>query len=176
MIFDAVVAAIVLLAVVTGFNSGLLRSLATILGYLIAAPVALAAVPTVAGLAFGAKGTAGGQALTLEQTWLLFFGVFVVTGLLISALLRAAISEFAGPEIGLFDRMAGATLGAARIFLVAVLVVVIFDRVMPAGDQPRFLAGSRLRPYLSAAGQRGLKSLPPEIDGYIDELKRQHGL
>ena len=40
--FDAVVTAFAILAVVMGFMSGLLRSLATILAYLIAAPIAIA--------------------------------------------------------------------------------------------------------------------------------------
>jgi membrane protein required for colicin V production len=56
------------------------------------------------------------------------------------------------------------------------LVVVIFDRVIPVDRQPQFLTGSRLRPYLSAAGQAGLRTLPPEIEDYIDRLKHARGL
>jgi hypothetical protein len=48
--FDAVVYACLAVAVVLGFSSGLLRSLATILGYLAAAPVAFAAAPYLAPL------------------------------------------------------------------------------------------------------------------------------
>jgi membrane protein required for colicin V production len=36
--------------------------------------------------------------------------------------------------------------------VVAVLIVVIFDRIIPADRQPAYLIGSKLRPYLSAAG------------------------
>jgi membrane protein required for colicin V production len=72
--------------------------------------------------------------------------------------------------------MAGALLGAARIGLVAVLIVLIFDRIIPADRQPPFLVDSRLRPYLSAAAQKGLKSLPPEVDDYIARLKRERGV
>jgi membrane protein required for colicin V production len=46
--------------------------------------------------------------------------------------------------------------------------------LIPAGQQPAFLTGSQLRPMLSAAGQRGFKSLPPEVTAYIDQLKRTH--
>ena len=92
------------------------------------------------------------------------------------ALIRTVVNEFVGPDPGLFDRVAGAALGAVRIFLVAVLVVVVFDRIIPADHEPPFLAGSRLRPYLSAAGQKGLQSLPPDVDDYIDRLKRERGL
>jgi membrane protein required for colicin V production len=168
--FDAVVGAVAILAIVMGFNAGLLRSLATILGYLIAAPIAVAITPRVAAL------TLGPSALPPGQAWIVLFAVFVVIGLVVSALLRIAVGEFIGPDVGLFDRLAGAALGAVRIFLVAVLVVVIFDRVIPVDRQPQFLTGSRLRPYLSAAGQAGLRTLPPEIEDYIDRLKHARGL
>jgi membrane protein required for colicin V production len=167
--FDAVVTATALVAVVMGFSSGLLRSLATILAYLIAAPLAVAFAPYLMA-ALGKSGVTPGQA------WIAIIVMFVVFGILFGVLLRAVISEFTGPDAGLFDRIAGAVLGAVRIVLIAVLIVVIFDRVIPAGRQPQFLANSRLRPYLSAAGQKGLQSLPPEIDDYIGQLRRQRGI
>jgi membrane protein required for colicin V production len=168
--FDAVVYAAVLIAILLGFNVGLLRSLATILGYLIAAPIAVAVTPRLAAL------VPEQTTMALNSTWLVFGGVFLVAGFVLSALLRVAVSEFTGSDVGLVDRLAGAVLGAVRIGLVAVLIVVIFDRVIPADRQPAFLVDSRLRPYLSAAGQKGLKSLPPEVDAYIDRLKRERGI
>ena len=36
----------------------------------------------------------------------------------------------------------------------------------------RFLKGSQLRPILLTAGQRGLRSLPPDVTAFIDQLKR----
>jgi membrane protein required for colicin V production len=167
--FDAVVTAAAVVAVVMGFGSGLLRSLATILAYLIAAPLAVALAPYVTA-ALGQSGVAPGQA------WIGLVVVFIALGVVLSALLRTLIGEFTGPDIGLFDRIAGAALGAVRIFLIAVLIVVIFDRLIPADRQPQFLSGSRLRPYLSEAGRRGLQSLPPEVEGYIDRIKRERGL
>jgi membrane protein required for colicin V production len=167
--FDAVVTVVAIVAVVMGFRSGLLRSLATILGYLVAAPAAIAITPHVTAFVLG---SAGSQ----DKTWIVLFGVFIIVGIGISALFRTAVNEFIGPDIAPFDRVAGAALGAVRIFLVAVLIVVVFDRLIPADREPPFLAGSRLRPYLSAAGQKGLQSLPPEIEDYIDRLKRERGL
>ena len=102
--------------------------------------------------------------------------VFVAAGAGISALLRIVVGEFVGPDVGAFDRVAGAALGAVRIGLIAVLIVVVFDRVIPADRQPQFLVGSKLRPYLSAAGRAGLQSLPPEVESYIDRVKRERGL
>lgn len=168
--FDAVIAALALLAIVLGFNAGLLRSLATILGYLIAAPLAVALAPYVIPFAFGRAGAAPANA------WVVVVLVFVALGIAISALLRVIVGELTGDDVGLFDRVAGAALGAVRIVLIAVLLVVIFDRVIPSDREPSFLVGSKLRPYLSAAGRAGLQSLPPEVEETIDRLKRERGL
>ena len=167
--FDAVVTAVTVLAIVLGFNAGLLRSLATILGYLIAAPLAVAITPYVTAFALG-------QSVSPDKVWLVPVVVFVAAGVAASALLRVVVGEFVGPDVGAFDRLAGAALGAVRIFLIAVLIVVVFDRIIPADRQPQFLVGSKLRPYLSAAGRAGLRSLPPEIEGDIDRVKRERGL
>lgn len=168
--FDVVVIAVAFVAVVIGFASGLLRSLSAILAYLIAAPIAVALTPRVTPLIFG-QGN-----LTPDRTWIALFAIFIGLGIVISALLRKLVDELAGEDIGLFDRLMGAVLGAVRIFLVAVLIVIVFDRLIPADREPAFLAGSKLRPYLSAAGQKGLQTLPPEIADYIDRIKRDRGL
>jgi membrane protein required for colicin V production len=164
--FDAAVYCVLIVAVVSGFNAGLLRSMATILGYLAAMPLAIALTPYVARLLADKLNTPE------AQNPLLFFGVFLVTGMLLGALLRTAISETIGPGISLPDRVAGSVLGAARIALVAVTMVLIFDRIIPADRQPAFLSGSQLRPILLIAGQRGLKSLPPDVTAFIDQLKK----
>jgi membrane protein required for colicin V production len=168
--FDAVVTVIAILAAVMGFMSGLLRSLAAILAYLIAAPIAVALAPRLTALIFGQT------TVSPDRTWIALSVAFVALGLLIGLLLRKLVDELAGEDIGVFDRIAGAVLGVVRIFLVAVLIVIVFDRLIPADRQPAFLIGSKLRPYLSAAGQRGLQTLPPEIVDYIDRIKRDRGL
>ena len=60
--FDAAVTAVAILAIVMGFMSGLLRSLATILGYLIAAPIAVALTPRVTAVALGQSAVAPDRA------------------------------------------------------------------------------------------------------------------
>ncbi len=169
-LFDAAVYLCLAVAIITGFRSGLLRSLATIFGYLAAAPVAVTAAPYISPMLIEQF------KVPPAQTWLVFAALFLVIGFVLGALLRLAISELVGVDISLPDRMAGAMLGAIRIVLLAVLMVVIFDRIIPAGREPAFLAGSQLRPILSQAGQAGLKSLPSDIADYIDQLKKQRGL
>jgi membrane protein required for colicin V production len=168
--FDLVIIGILLVAVVLGFQSGLLRALATILGYVCGAAFAIAATPTAARILteqLHAKPMADG---------IVFAGVFLVAGFVVAAAMRMLVGELAGKDIGVFDRMAGAMLGAARIILLAVVLVLVFDRIIPPGREPAFLAGSQLRPILSAAGAQGLQSLPPDVVEYIDRLKREHGI
>jgi membrane protein required for colicin V production len=168
--FDAAIYVGLAVAVIAGFSSGLLRSLATIFGYVCAAPVAVAAMPYL-------KPTLTGYLkLPPAQTWLVYFAVFLLAGFVLGALLRMAVGEVTGPTVSAPDRAAGAMLGAVRIALLAVLMVAIFDRIIPPGREPAFLTGSKLRPILSTAAQQGLRSLPPDIADYIDRLKRARGI
>jgi membrane protein required for colicin V production len=164
--FDAVVFFALIVATVTGFNAGLLRSAATILAYLIAMPIAVMMMPLVS------TGTEGKLGSPLLQSSPLLFGIFLITGIVLGKFMRMAIDETVGPQAGIADRLAGAALGAVRIGLVAVTLVLTFDQLAPSGRQPAFLAGSQFRPLLSEAGQRGLKSLPPDVVAYIDRLKQ----
>ena len=164
--FDAVVYLALVVAVVLGFNSGLLRSAVTILAYLVAMPIAIWAMSFVAP-AIGAQGDA-----QLSQNWPLLFGIFLAAGIVLGKLMRMVLDETIGPGAGTFDRLAGAGLGAVRVGLVAVTLVMIFDQLVPPNRQPSYLAGSQLRPLLSAAGQTGFRSLPPEVAATIDRLKQ----
>jgi membrane protein required for colicin V production len=167
-IFDIAIYAGLLIAVVGGFHVGLLRSAATIVGYLIAMPVAV----WIAGLISPQRSA---ETSLLEGPSLLFI-VFLVAGIMFGKLLRMVVDEITGTDVGLLDRLAGALLGAVRLFLVAITMVLIVDQLMPANRQPAFLNQSSLRPTLSWAAAQGIKSLPPDIVAYIDRLKRQYRL
>jgi membrane protein required for colicin V production len=169
-LFDAAIYLALFLAVVMGFMTGMLRSLATIFGYLAAMGLTVAVAPQLT------------QFMTAQfklppvQIWVAFVIVFLAAGMALSALLRVAVSEMIGPNVSIPDRVAGALLGAVRVILLAVVLVMVFDRIIPAGREPAFLKGSQWRPVLSQAGQQGLQSLPPEVEDYIDRLKRERGL
>jgi membrane protein required for colicin V production len=163
--FDAVIYLALVIAVIVGFNAGLLRSAITILAYLFATPLALWIMSLVSPMI-----ATPGSSLT--QSSLLFFGIFLIVGMLLGKLARMALDEVIGSDAGIGDRLAGAALGAVRVGLVATTLVLIFDRLVPADRQPAYLAGSRLRPLLSTAAQRGFRSLPPDVAAYIDRLKQ----
>ena len=166
--FDGVVYLGLVIAVVTGFNAGLLRSAATILAYLIAMPIAVWAMSLIASQIDGALGS------TWAQNSLLLFGIFLIAGMVLGKLMRVALDETIGSEAGIGDRLAGAALGAVRVGLVATTFVLIFDQFVPVSRQPAFLNGSQLRPLFSAAGQKGFRSLPPDVTATFDRLKQEH--
>ena len=141
--FDAAVISVVIVLALLGFRAGLLRSLADILGFLIAAPLAVALTPYLSSAAPAAAGSPWGQ------NSLVFFGLLLVGGIVFAQLLRHTIVDFAGTDIHLLDRTAGFILGAVRALLVAVMIVLIFDKIIPAGRDPEFLKGSKVRPWLS---------------------------
>ena len=164
-LFDVVVGVVLILAAFSGFKAGLLRSAATILAYLIAMPTAIFLVSL-----FTAKGDRlGSQA---PQSSALLFGTFLLTGIMLAKFARLALEDAVGVEPGIFDRLAGAALGAARTGLVAITFVLSFDQLASPARQPPYLSGSKLRPLLSAAGQNGLNSLPPSLVAYFDRLKQ----
>lgn len=169
-LFDLAVYVCLAVAVIAGFRSGLLRSLATIFGYVIAAPVAVAAMPYLTPL------LTERFKLPPAQQSLVFFVVFVVIGFVLAALLRGSVGEITGARVSAADRAAGAMLGALRVVLLAIVMVLVFERIIPPGREPAFLRTSHLRPILSQAGQQGLRKLPPDITDFIDRLKRERGL
>jgi membrane protein required for colicin V production len=164
--FDVVIYVGLIVAVVTGFNAGLLRSAVTIVAYLFAMPIAVWATSMVSP-AFT------GQLNSPWQSSVWFFGIFLVAGIVLGKIMRMALDDAIGTETGTADRLAGAVLGAVRVGLVAITLVLIFDQLVPAGRQPAFLTGSHLRPLLSVAGQKGFKSLPPDVTAYINRLKKE---
>ena len=165
--FDVLVYVGLLIAVVTGFNTGLLRSAITLLAYLFAMPIAVWATSALAPQLDGQFGS------PMTQNSLLFFGTFLVAGMVLGKCARMALDDTIGSEASIADRLGGAALGAVRVGLVAITLVLVFDQLVPVDRQPAFLTGSQLRPLLSAAGQKGFRSLPPDVAATVDRLKRE---
>jgi membrane protein required for colicin V production len=163
--FDIVVCLALVIAIVAGFKAGLLRSAITILAYLVAMPIAVWIMSLLAP-------AIGGSDAPVTQNSVVFFAIFLVAGMVLGWLARMALDDAIGSETSFGDRLGGAVLGAVRVGLVAITLVLIFDQLVPADRQPAYLTGSQLRPWLSTMGQRGFRSLPPEVTAYIDRLKR----
>ena len=172
--FDAAVLGLVFIALITGFSSGLLRSLATILAYVVAAPVALAVAPSVS------IWLSTQRFLPADQMRLLIsvtpFLILVIVAMVLGALMRGAVSGVTGGHMVFADRLLGAVLGVARVGLLEVAFVLILEQMVPQGVEPDWIKQSRLRPYLSAAGAQGLRALPPQALDYIERFRRERGI
>jgi membrane protein required for colicin V production len=161
--FDGAVYIVLLIAMIMGFKTGLLRSAITILAYMIALPIAMTATSLV--------GPQLGPGLT--QNAMLFFGIFLISGMLLGKVARLALDDATGSQTHLLDRIGGAGLGAVRVGLIATTLVLVFDLIATVGFQPAFLTGSKLRPLFSSAGQMGLKQLPPDLATTLVRLRPQ---
>jgi membrane protein required for colicin V production len=166
-IFDIAVYLALAVAIAVGFRTGLLRSALTILAYVVAMPIAIMLTSLLAPQ-LEAK-----TASPLAQNWVLFFIAFLLAGTVLSKVARMALDDAIGADPGIGDRLGGATLGALRVVLIAVSLVVMSDQLVPRERQPAFLSGSQLKPLLSAAGQKGFRSLPPEVTAIIDRLTHE---
>lgn len=164
--FDLAVMIGLVVAIFSGFATGLLRSAITILAYLFAMPIAVGVMSYVPPLDEQ-------YASPLGHNTGFFIGAFLITGMVLGKFARIMVDDAVGDDPGIVDRLAGGALGAVRVGLVATSIVLVFDQLIPAGQQPAFLKGSQLRPILSEAAQKGFRSLPPEISATIDRLKRE---
>jgi membrane protein required for colicin V production len=164
--FDIAVFLGLMIAVGTGFSTGLIRSAITIVAYIVAMPI------TVWVMSFMPPLTENTNSPLMQNAGF-FLGAFLVIGMVIGKLARIPVDEAIGTDIGLVDRLSGAALGAVRVGLVATSVVLVFDQLIPSYRQPAFLQDSQLRPFFSAAGQKGFRALPPELTATIERLKRE---
>jgi membrane protein required for colicin V production len=165
-LFDLAVMIGLVVAIFSGFATGLVRSAITILAYLLAMPIAVGVMSYVPPLDEQ-------YASPLGHNTGFFLGAFLITGMVLGKFARMAVDDAVGDDPGIADRLAGGALGAVRVGLVATSIVLVFDQLMPASQQPAFLKGSQLRPVLSEAAQKGFRSLPPDVAAAIDRLKRE---
>jgi len=99
--FDLAVYLCLFVAVVMGFMTGLLRSLATIIGYICGAGIAVAATPKALFL------LANYPKIPTPQTWIVVVAIFIVAEALISVVLRLIVSGVAGRNVSVPDRIGG---------------------------------------------------------------------
>jgi membrane protein required for colicin V production len=162
--FDLAVYAGLVIATLAGFRTGLIRSAITIVAYILAMPIAVWVMSYVPPLDEQYRSP-------LPHNVGFLLGVFLIVGMVLGKFARTMVDEAVGDEPGLVDRFGGAALGAVRVGLVATSMVLVFDGLIPLGQQPAFLEGSQLRPIFSSVGQRGFRSLPSEAVAAIDHLR-----
>lgn len=163
--FDIAMAALFLVSGISGFATGLIRSVASLLAWLIATGVAVWATPLVLPYVVPYL------PMTPLRDIAVFLLTLVVLAVVLGILVQMLLTAMFGPRVSFGDRVAGLALGFVRALLVAVLLVLMFERLMPADRQPAFLQGSRARPVLSMLAAHGLRSLPPQVQYSVERLR-----
>jgi len=164
-LFDIAMLALVAVSAITGFMSGMLRSIASVIAYLGATALALYAAPFVSPYV----------GPYVPQPWLrdvaAFLIVFFGGVLILGFLLQAFVSMIFGPAVSFGDRFMGFVLGIVRAGLVVILIVLVFDRTIPRASEPWWLQGSQVRPYAQTAGAHILRSLPANLAAAIERVR-----
>src|SRR5437660_12608790 len=110
--FDLAVMIGLLVAVFSGFSTGLVRSTVTVVAYLFAMPIAVWVMSYVPPLD-------DRYASPLGHNVGFFLGAFLLIGMALGKFARMLVDEAIGDEPGIADRLGGAAVGALRVGLVA---------------------------------------------------------
>ncbi|MGB7834634.1 MAG: CvpA family protein, partial [Xanthobacteraceae bacterium] len=72
-------------------------------------------------------------------------------------------------RIGALDRTLGFLFGLARGLIIVVVAFVFFDWLVPAKQQPSWVANAKSRVVLQATGSWLMSLLPEDVDKYISK-------
>ena len=165
--FDLAVMIGLVVAIFSGFATGLVRSAITILAYLLAMPIAVWVMSYVPPLDEQ-------YASPLGHNTGFFLGAFLIIGMALGKLARMAVDEAVGDDPGIVDRLGGGALGAVRVGLVATSVVLVFDQLIPAGRAARFPEGIAVAAdLLRTSAKRASARCRRKLAATIDRLKRE---
>jgi membrane protein required for colicin V production len=148
-VFDIVVIGVIILSAVMSVGRGLIREIFSILAFVIG------------GLSAWFFITLGQEPLKQlispnepsVAPALILFLVGFLAAYVIAAFLGARLSRLfnESPEIGAFDRIAGALLGALKGFLACIVFVVVMHQTVRPGEEPPEIAKSMSYPVLDGA-------------------------
>jgi uncharacterized membrane protein required for colicin V production len=153
-VFDVIILSVIVLSAVMSAGRGLIRETFSIIAFVVGLFVAWLCIR------FGQqhlKNMISPDEPSIVPAMILFLVGFLVSYAL-AAFLGARLSRLFNdsPEIGLFDRLAGAGLGVAKAILACVGFVVLLHLVVRPGEEPPEIAKSTTYPYLdNAAGLVG---------------------
>lgn len=148
-VFDVIVIAVILLSAVMSVGRGLIREIFSILAFVIGGLsawfcIALGQEPL--------KKIISPDQPSVAPAFILFLVGFLAA-YVIAAFVGARLSRLfnESPEIGLFDRFAGAALGLIKGLLACIVFVVLLHQVIRPGEEPAEIAKSNTYPVLDAA-------------------------
>ncbi len=162
--FDAFAILVILASAAAGWVRGGTRELITLLSFVLAAFVALVALPLTApvGRAMIDPDWAGSIAAAVASFLLIYFGIRIFGSILSK---RAQ----AHPTLGGIDRIVGVFVGAGRSLVLLGAIHLVIVAAMPGERTPRWLSEAALRP-VSAGAARAIQIILPGIGRGADAI------
>ena len=172
--FDVIAILVILASAAAGWVRGGTREVITLLSFVLAAFIALVALPLTAplGRALVDPGWAGTIAAAVASFLLIYFGIRIFGSILSK---RAQ----AHPQLGGIDRIVGIFVGAARSLVLLGAIHLVIVAAMPGERTPRWLSEAALRPVTAGAARviqivlpgigRGADALAPVVTSSVNE-------
>jgi len=162
--FDVVAILVLIASAAAGWVRGGTREIITLLSFVLAAFLALVALPLTAPLGRGLVDPdwAGTIFAAILSFLLVYFGIRIFGSILSK---RAQ----AHPQLGGVDRFIGVFVGAARGLVLLGAVHLVIVAAMPGERTPRWLSEAALRP-VTAGAARAIQIILPGIGRGADAL------
>lgn len=172
--FDVIAILVILASAAAGWVRGGTREIITLLSFVLAAFIALVALPLTAplGRALVNPDWAGTIAAAVASFLLIYFGIRIFGSVLSK---RAQ----AHPQLGGIDRFLGVFVGAARSLVLLGAIHLVVVAAMPGERTPRWLSEAALRPVTAGAARliqivlpgigRGADALAPVVTSSVNE-------
>jgi len=172
--FDAIAILVIFASAAAGWVRGGTREIITLLSFVLAAFIALVALPVTAplGRALVNPDWAGTIFAAIASFLLIYFGIRIFGSILSK---RAQ----AHPQLGGLDRALGIFVGAARALVLLGAIHLVVVAAMPGERTPRWLSEAALRPVTAGAARliqivlpgigRGADALAPVVTSSVNE-------
>ena len=172
--FDVIAILVILASAAAGWVRGGTREVITLLSFVLAAFIALVALPLTAplGRALVDPDWAGTIAAAVASFLLIYFGVRIFGSILSK---RAQ----AHPQLGGIDRFVGIFVGAGRALVLLGAIHLVVVAAMPGEKTPRWLTEAALKPVTEGAARaiqivlpgigRGADALTPVVSSSVSE-------
>jgi len=172
--FDVIALLVILASAAAGWVRGGTREIITLLSFVLAAFIALVALPLTAplGRALVDPDWAGTIAAAVSSFLLIYFGIRIFGSILSK---RAQ----AHPQLGGIDRILGIFVGAARSLVLLGAIHLVIVAAMPGESTPRWLSEAALRPVTAGAARliqvvlpgigRGADALTPVVTSSVSQ-------
>lgn len=162
--FDVIAILVILISAGAGWVRGGTREIITLLSFVLAAFIALVALPVTAPIGRGLVDPdwAGTILAAATSFLLIYFGIRIFG----SALSKRAQAH---PRLGGVDRFVGVFVGAGRALVLLGAVHLVIVAAMPGEKTPRWLTEAALQPVTQAAA-RAIQIVLPGIGRGADAL------